>query len=158
MELSSDSFSWLITQAARLRAAHGEAIGVPELVEPNGTYFPDEFARDAPSVERLLSRIASYTPLDDELTIRLGFEEDEENAKAGGCASTACGKGESKGARETGARGRVVSVEDGYGVIVDVRDAGNPVTLATTLARSVGALVIAEGGEEVFPEDLGPVS
>lgn len=154
MELSPDTFSWLITQAARLRTAHGEVIGVPSLIEPNGEYFPDEFSRDVDSVERLLHRLVSYTPLDEELTLRLGFEEDEENAKAGGCSSTACGKG----GAESGARGRVVTFEDGYGVVVDVRDAGNPVTLATTLSRAVGALVLAEGGEDVHPEDVGPLS
>jgi len=156
MELSPDTFSWLITQAARLRAAHGEAIDVPTLIEPTGEFFPDEFARDIESVERLLARMASYTPLDEDLTVRLGFEENEESAKAGGCSSAACGKG-GAGA-ENGARGRVVPIDDGYGVVVDVRDAGNPVTLATTLARSVGALVLAEGGEDVPAEDVGPVA
>ena len=57
MELSADTFTWLISQAARLRAAHGEVIGTPELVEPTGEYFPDAFERDAESVERLLTRL-----------------------------------------------------------------------------------------------------
>ena len=155
MELSADTITWLISQAARLRAAHGEVIGTPELVEPTGAYFPDAFERDADSVERLLTRLVSYTPLDEDLPVKLGFEEDEASAQAGGCGSTACGKG---GGGENGARGRVVALEEGYGVVVDVRDAGNPFTLTTALARSVGAMVLAEGGEEVHPDDLGPVS
>ncbi len=156
MELSSDTFAWLISQAARIRSAHGEVIGVPALVEPTSEYFPDAFTKDADSVDRLLSRFVSYTPLDEELPLRLGFEEDQKNAQAGGCGSTACGKGGEAG--EHGARGRIVSIDDGYGVVVDVRDAGNPVTLTATLARAVGMLVLAEGGDEVREEDLGPVA
>ncbi len=154
MELTKEALSWIITQVARLRASHGEAIGQPSLVEPTGKYFPDEFSLDGGSVERLLKRLMSYTPLDEELSVKLGFEEDPEAAKAGGCGSTACGKGGSGG----GARGHVVPMRDGYGVVVDTRDVANPVTLTTTLARSVGALVLAEGGEEPRPEEAGLVS
>jgi len=156
MELSSDTFSWLISRAARIRAAHGEVIGVPALVEPTGEFFPDDFTKDVESVERLLARFVSYTPLDEELPLRLGFEENQANAQAGGCGSTACGKGGEAG--ENGARGRIVSLDEGYGVVVDVRDAGNPVTLTATLARAIGALVLAEGGDDVREEDLGPVA
>ncbi len=157
MELSSDTFSWLIAQAARLRASHGEVIGVPALVEPTGEYFPDAFTLDHDGTERLLARLVSYTPLDDELALRVGFEEDPEAAKAGGgCGSGACGTG--KGAGGSSARGRVIPMDQGYGVVVDVRDAGSPVTLTTTLARSVGTLVLAEGGEEVADDEVGPVS
>jgi hypothetical protein len=155
MDLHPDTFTWLISQAARLRAAHGDTIGTPELIEPTGDFFPDEFHRDQESVERLLARFVSYSPLDEELDLRVGFEEDQENAKAGGCGSTACGKG---GSAENGARGRVVSLDEGYGVVIDVRDAGNPLTLTAALARSVGTVVLAEAGEEVVEEDLGAVS
>lgn len=157
MELSPDTFSWLIAQAARLRASHGEVIGVPVLVEPTGEFFPDDFTLDHDGTERLLARLVSYTPLDEDLPLRVGFEEPEDTGKAGGgCGSGGCGTGGGSGGPT--ARGRVISMDQGYGVVVDVRDAGSPVTLTTTLARSVGTLVLAEGGEEVSPGEVGPVS
>ncbi len=156
MELSPDTFSWLIAQAARLRASHGDVIGVPVLVEPTGEFFPDDFTLDHEGTERLLARLASYTPLDEELPLRVGFEEPEDTGQAGGsCGTGGCGTG---GGRGPAARGRVIPMDQGYGVVVDVRDAGSPVTLTTTLARSVGTLVLAEGGEEVSPDEVGPVS
>lgn len=158
MELSSDTFSWLIAQAARLRASHGDVIGVPVLVEPTGEFFPDEFTLDHEGTERLLARLVSYTPLDDELPLRVGFEEPEDTGKSGGsCSTGGCGTGGGGAAGPT-ARGRVIPMDEGYGVVVDVRDAGSPVTLTTTLARSVGTLVLAEGGEEIAPDQVGPMS
>src|ERR1700734_3615499 len=89
---SDDALRWLVRTYARLRARYGDAIGVPALVQPTADFFPDEFRRDASSVERLLRRILGYSPVADDVGIELGFVASEEGA-GGGCGSAACGPG-----------------------------------------------------------------
>ena len=145
MDLPSEpALRWIVTRYARLRAAYGAAIGDPPLVQPTGEYFPDEFRRDAASVERLLRRMIGHAPLADDLGIELGFLAPEGDGHAGGgCGSAACG---TSGAAAT--RAAVQEVDGAYRVLVPVNDVANPDVLTTTLARAVGALVLFEGGEE----------
>jgi hypothetical protein len=143
MELpSDDALRWIVRTYAHQRATFGEAIGNPALVQPTGEFFPDAFQRDAPSVERLLRRMMSYAPLADDLGLELAFLEPDA-ASSGGCGSAACGTGGGAGARAT-----VAEVEDGYRVFIAVTDVANPDVLTTSLARSVGALVLHEAGED----------
>jgi hypothetical protein len=140
---SEDALRWIVQTYARQRAAHGEAIGTPALVQPTGEFFPDEFQRDAPSVARLLRRMMSYAPLAEDLGIELAFLE-AQGDHAGGCGSAACGPtGGSAGARPS-----VAELDDGYRVFVAVTDVANADVLTTALARSVGALVLHEAGED----------
>ncbi|HEY1695284.1 MAG TPA: hypothetical protein VGG39_24115 [Polyangiaceae bacterium] len=144
MELpTEDALRWIVRTYARLRATHRGAIGVPRLVQPTGEFFPDEFQLDAPSVERLLRRMLTYSPVADDLGIELGFVEGLHD-QAGGCGSGACGSG---GAGRGGAKPMVHELEDGYRVLVAVNDVANPEVLTTALARAVGALVLHEGGD-----------
>jgi hypothetical protein len=146
---SEDALRWIVRTYARLRAACADAIGTPALLQPTGEFFPDEFQLDAPSVERLLRRMIGYSPVADDLGIELAFFAPEEGTgHAGGCGSLACGSG--------GGGGRtavplVQELEDGYRVLVAVNDVSNPDVLTTSLARSVGALVLLESGEAVEP-------
>jgi hypothetical protein len=90
----------------------------------------------------------TYTPLDAELVVRLGFVEGEEE-QGKGCGSSACGGG--------GGWSRVDGVldeGDGYRVLVHVLDTSNPVRLVGCLARGVGAVLLCEAGEEQ-DEDVG---
>jgi hypothetical protein len=142
MELPSEqALRWIVRTYARLRAAHGDAIGDPALVQPTGVFFPDEFRLDGPSVERLLRRILGYSPVSDDLGIELAFAEPAAD-HAGGCGSLACGP-----TGGGGARGGVQELQDGYRVVVATTDVGNPDVLTTSLARSVGALALLEAGE-----------
>ncbi|HEY6459106.1 MAG TPA: hypothetical protein VIY73_03115 [Polyangiaceae bacterium] len=146
MELpSEDALRWIVRTYARLRAAHGGALGTPRLVQPTGEFFPDEFQLDAPSVERLLRRMLTYSPVADDLGIELGFVEGVHD-QGGGCGSSACGSG---GAGRGGARPMVHELDDGYRVLVSTTDVANPDVLTTALARAVGALVLHEGGNDV---------
>jgi hypothetical protein len=148
MELpSDDALRWIVRNYARLRAGHGAAIGTPQLVRPTGTYFPDEFRGDAPSVALLFRRLVTYAPIADDLRIELAFVSEDAEA-AGGCGSVACGSGASPEARIRG----VQEFDDGYRVFVATADVAHPELLTASLARSVGALVLCEAGDEVHFE------
>ena len=144
---SQQALRWIVSSYARLRAAHGDAIGDPALVQPTGAFFPDEFRLDAASVERLLRRILAYSPVSDDIGIELAFVEPAAD-HAGGCGSMACGPGGGGGAR-----GALQELEDGYRVVVATTDVGNPDVLTTALARSVGGLALLEAGEEADPAE-----
>jgi len=139
-----DALRWIVRTYARLRASYGEALGDPPLVQPTGDFFPDAFAADAPSVARLLRRVMSYAPLADDLGVELAFLAPGED-HAGGCGSLACGSGGGGGA----ARGdEVEELEDGYRVRLVVTDVAYADVLTTSLARSTGAIVLREAGDE----------
>lgn len=139
---NDDALRWIVATCARLRAAHGTAIGVPALLLPTAEFFPDEFRQDAPGVVRLLRRMIEYAPLAEGLRVEVEFVEPVESH--GGCGSAACGS--SGGARSSDS---VRALGNGYRVRIPVTDVGHPVLLTTSLARSVGALVLHEAGEEV---------
>ena len=139
MELpAEDRLRWIVRSYAQLRAAYGAAIGMPELVQPTGHFFPDEFRGDAPSVARLLARMIEYSPLPEGLGIELGFVEGESGSE-GGYGSRACG---TKGGAVRSVD--VVERDDGYRVVLVATDVANPEVLAASLARTVGALVRLE--------------
>jgi hypothetical protein len=144
---AEDTLRWIVQTYARLRAAHGEAIGSPDLVQPNGAFFPDEFRRDGASVERLLRRMIEHSPLADDLVVGIAFHEPSgEQGGGGGCGSPACESGESHA--RGGIGGRVDEIPGGYVVHVAVADVAYPEVLAASLARSVGALVLHEGEDD----------
>ncbi len=159
MELPHDeALTWLVTHYARLLAAHGEAFREPVLLEPTGKHFPDPFERDAASVDRLLRRMIGYAPLHDDLGLALRFLEPDEPATGGGCGTGGCGTGAcAPGEKKETARG-VVEIDDGYIVDVNVSDVGHATLLTSSLARSVGSLILAEAEEDVLAEELVPVS
>lgn len=146
MELpSEDTLRHLVTRYAAFVAAHGEAIGTPDLVQPTGEFFPDEFRGDPESVATFMKRILSYAPLADDLPVALRFVTPErEDEAGGGCSSGGC----SSGGKSTPVRDTVSEIEGGYLVDVYVGDVATATLLGTTLARSAGDLVLREAGEE----------
>jgi hypothetical protein len=153
-ELSDERIRAIVAHLAHLRAAHGDAFAAPDLVQPNGDYFPDEFTLDPPGIHRVLHRMLGYAPLSDDLEIGLGFIESDGEVSGGGCGSGACGTG---GLKEI-ARGGAVETDDGYAALVHVQDVGDPTILTTALARSVGRIVLFEAEEDVDARDEGAVS
>jgi hypothetical protein len=147
---NDDSLRRIVKTFARLRAAHGAAIGDPALVQPTGEFFPDEFRPDVASVARLLQRMLEYAPLSNELGVEVALTVPDAG-HAGGCGSAACspGDGSNGGPHEL----EVSELENGYRVLVSAMDVGNPDVLSTALARSVGALVLHEAGEFVSAEN-----
>jgi hypothetical protein len=152
LELAEDRIRSIVAHLAHLREAHGDAFAAPALVEPNGSYFPDDFSLDPPGIDRLLRRMLAYAPISDEVEIGLGFVESENTGTGGGgCGSGACGTGGGAhgGARTSGA----VETDDGYAVLLHVEDVGDPTVLTTAMARSVGRLVLFEADEDVDPRN-----
>ncbi len=148
MDLPSDDvLRHIVGGFAHLRAAHGGAIGTPLLIQPTVDFFPDAFRGDAPSVERLLRRMVEHSPLAEEVGIELAFLMPEERVGAG-CGSAVCGTD----GRSEGRDVNVHESEGGYRVLVSSADVSQPDILATSLARSIGALVLHEAGERVGAE------
>lgn len=157
MNLSEDALRSIVAHFARLREGWGEVLAEADLVEPTGEYFPDPFALEPSSIDRLMRRMMTYAPLAADLEVALAFVEPEEaSTGGGGCGSGACGTGADK--REHGGgrsivRGGAVETEDGYAVAVATADVGDPTLLTASLARSMGRLVLYECGEDVDERD-----
>lgn len=152
MGCSPTALRFIVGEYAGILAEHGDALAKAELVLPTGEYFPDEFQRDADSLARLLERTTSYTPLADDLVVRLGLVESEPDHGGGGCGGGSCGGGAA--ARVDG----VLDEGDGYRVLLHVGDTGSPARLVGSLARGVGAVVACEAGEPLTQppgEDTG---
>ncbi|WP_394847486.1 hypothetical protein LZC95_08480 [Pendulispora brunnea] len=155
MELPNDeTLSWIVTHYADFVAKHGEAIGQPELVLPTGEFFPDEFTFDVQSIARLFERMLSYAPVSDDLEFGLQFL-DGEASSGGGCGTGGCGTGAcSTDGTPARAAGNMLETDEGYIAILSTAHVQNPTLLTTSLVRSIGAIVLAEAGEEVPEADL----
>ena len=153
-----EALRFVVSEYAHLLADNAEAFEGVELVLPTNEHFPDAFENDAESVEALLARMMAYTPLAEDLEVALGFVDDEAKGHGhggGGCGSGACGTGGGGGgpARLDG----VVDEGHRYRALVHVQDTANPARLTTALARSVGAVLLCEAGEEQ-DQDVGAKS
>ena len=159
MELpSEESLRWIVSRYAGLLARHGEGIGTPELVQPTGEYFPDEFTPSGPGVAKLVARLLEYAPVRAGLDVGLRFVSDEDEASGacgtGGCGTGACGPADA----EADVVDRVVETAEGYIIELPVKAVGHPLVLTTTLARSVGSIILAEAEEDVTARELGGLS
>jgi hypothetical protein len=162
MELSDDAVRSIVAHLAHLRAEYGNVLGYeaqPDLVEPNGEYFPDEFALEPAAIERLMRRMMTYAPLATDLDVQVAFiePEGETGGGGGGCGSGACGPGD-KSATNQVMKGGAVETVDGYAVLLATADVGEPKLLTASLARSMGRLVLFEAGEEIDPRVEGALS
>lgn len=162
MELSEDALRSIVAHLAHVRAEYGEVLGEPDLVEPTGDYFPDEFKMEPAAISRLMRRMMTYAPLATDLDVEVVFAEAEGESGGGGCGSGACGTG---GGKENGPQGRgkapdggVLETEDGYAVVLMASDVGQPKLLTASLARSMGRLVLFEADEMVDPRVEGALS
>lgn len=158
MELSDDALRSIVAHLAHLRAAYGEVLAEPDLVEPTGEYFPDEFKLEGGAIDRLMRRMMTYAPLATDLDVQLAIVEPEGDApKGGGCGSGACGPGD-KGAKASQVLRPAIETEDGYAVVLASADVGEPKLLTASLARSMGRLVLFEADEDVDPRDEGALA
>ncbi len=152
---SDDAIRTIVAHTARLREGWGDVLAEADLVEPTGEYFPDPFALDPESVDRLMRRMMTYAPLGTDLQVALAFVEPDASGEAkagGGCGGGACGTGGEKGAA-TILGGGAVETEEGYAVPLATTDVGDPTVLTTSLARSMGRLVLHECDEAVDARD-----
>ena len=157
MELSEDALRSIVAHLAHLRAEYGEVLESPDLVEPTGDYFPDEFALEPAAIERLMRRMMTYAPLAGDLDVQLGFVEPDGEGKAGGgCGSGACAPGDK--AQQSTMMSGAVETEDGYAVVLATAEVGEPKILTSSLARAMGRLVLFEADEDVDPRVEGALS
>lgn len=155
LPLSEDRIRAIVAHAAHLRAAYGDAFAAPDLVEPTGAFFPDEFKLEPEAIAKLLERMRTYVPVNEDVEIALAFvEEEQQQSSGGGCGSGACAPG---GTKEV-ARGGAVETEDGYAALLHVADVGESTILTTSLARSLGRIVLFEADEDVDPRDEGALA
>ena len=152
--LSEEKIRAIVAHLATLRAEHGEAFATPDLVEPNGEFFPDEFELTPQGIQRVLKRMLGYAPVSDELPIGLGFIEADGEVKDSGCGSGGCGTG---GLKEI-ARGGAVETAEGYAALLHVQDVGDPTIMTTALARAIGRIVLFEADTDVDARDEGALS
>jgi hypothetical protein len=147
-----------VAHLAHLRAEYGEVLTDPDLVEPNGEYFPDKFALEPAAIDRLMRRMMTYAPLASDLDVKVAFVEPEDaGGGGGGCGSGACGPGD-KPAKNQAMKGGAVETPDGYAVVIASGDVGEPKLLTASLARSMGRLVLIEAEDEVDPRVEGALS
>ena len=156
------SLRWIVSSYAGLHARHGEGIGTPDLVQPTGEYFPDDFTPTPEGIARLVARTLEYAPVKSGLDVALRFVSDEgaEDGSCGtgkSCGSGACGPSESA-SKANKVEDRVLETATGYLLELPVASVGHPVALTTTIARAVGGIVLAEAGEEATPAEQGGMS
>jgi hypothetical protein len=134
---------WLVATYAGLRAAHGDGIGTPALVEPTVQFFPEPIRADAASVAGVLRAMVEHSPLADDLPIELAFllpdDEDGGACGSGGCHASGDGATPRSGVEET---------PSGYRVVLEAPALRHLDALAASLARAVGALVLSEVNED----------
>lgn len=156
MQLEQDAVAWIVRQLARLRADHGAVLDDPELVEPNGDFFPDEFGVHPEGIGRLVQRMATYAPLSQELRIDLAFSESESStSEGGGCGSGACGTGEDK---QLATHPGAVETEDGYAVVLDIGQVTEPALLTAAVARALGRIIRFEAGSTTNDREAGALA
>jgi hypothetical protein len=141
-----DDLRWIVATYARLRAAHGDDIGAPDLVEPTGEFFPDAFTPSPQGVGAMVRRMLGYAPVSEDLPLELAFREAEAEGGGGGCGSGGCA---TPGGVGTPAEALRRGDDAGYRLVVPVRDVADPIVLGAGLARCVGGVVLGEAGEDV---------
>jgi hypothetical protein len=140
------SMRLIIQEVASLLDKHGGALADAPLVLPTAKFFPDAIEPSQAGVTTLFTRMLSYSPLPDDLAYELAFISPED---AGSCSTGACGP-----AGEVLAP--LMETDETYVVPVDVRVASNSVRITTSLARSVGALILAFADDR--PKQVGAAS
>lgn len=143
---SEDVLRELVARYARVLATYGDAFEGAELVTPTSTHFPDHFARDRKSLATLVARVASYTPLGEDVPLDVVLVEDPTDD---GHCNTGCSKPAS--ARIDG----VQRIASGYRIAVPVTEVGNSTRLVCALARGIASAVIVEAGDAVKASDVG---
>jgi hypothetical protein len=151
VELASDICRDILRRYAALSARLSEELGERPMVLPTGAWFPDRFAGDQDSVERLLARMQTHAGMDDiPIAAELVRDEDDEQPQGGSCS--ACvpkASGATPGVRDEGSR---------WVIAVPATDLAHPVVLTAGLARSLGLVFLLEtlpdGAELEQPLDV----
>jgi hypothetical protein len=143
MDLPDDrTLRELVQRYASVVERFGADIGRRPMVLPNGSFFPDVFTGDLPSVARLLRRMQEHAGMAD-VPIELGvYDPNEREAEA--CGSGGCGSCAAPGVSPELAAARLVDLGDGWRLNIAPAEASNPVVLTAALARALGHVFLLE--------------
>jgi hypothetical protein len=143
MELPDDrTLRELVQRYASVIERFGADIGQRPMVLPNGTFFPDTFTGDFPSVQRLLRRMQQHAGMSD-IPIQLGVASPDADADAA-CGSGGCGSCATPSAAPELASSRLVDLGDGWRLNIAPDEVKNPVVLTAALARALGHVFLLE--------------
>jgi hypothetical protein len=121
----------------------GDELGEPPMVLPDGNFFPDRFALDLPSVEKLVRRMQQHAGMAD-IPIRVSVLDDHQPPQGSSCASGAC----SIPAVATNGTPRLVDEGESWRLQLLEAELRHPVVLTTNVARSLGYVFLIETKDE----------
>ncbi|MBI4705246.1 MAG: hypothetical protein HY744_29410 [Deltaproteobacteria bacterium] len=151
MELPGEPrLRWILARLARLLALGAEPVA--GLVLPTAEFFPDDFDGRAPSVARLLGRVARHAGFAD-VPLRLAVPGAPGAAGSCACGSGGCGEGGGAPAASAARVERLGGPDGGYLVPLAAAQAGHPAALTTALVRAVAEVFLHEAQAE---EELDP--
>lgn len=136
----------LVQRYASVIERFGADLGERPMVLPNGTFFPDPFTGDLPSVGRLLRRMQQHAGMAD-IPIQVGVLDPDADLEA--CGSGGCGSCAAPNVSPELARSRLIDLGDGWRVNIDPGEVRSPVALTAALARALGHVFLLE---EATPE------
>lgn len=134
---SDEQARWVFRRSATLTSRGAEPLGA--LVLPNAAFFPDVFDGSPKSVATLFARMKEHAGLES-LETELSLVDPEEGSvtscSTGGCSSPGLGVAKIK---------RIEERRDGsYALQLATSEVKNPTVLTTMMARTLGALFLAE--------------
>ena len=133
MDLPDDrTLRELVQRYASIIERFGADIGERPMVLPNGSFFPDVWSGDLPSVRRLLRRMQQHAGMAD-IPLELGVVDPEADAEA--CGSGACGSCAAPNVSPQVSASRLVDLGDGWRVNIAPAEVRNAVVLTAALAR-----------------------
>ena len=140
--LSDAAVRPLIERYAEFVDALAIPVGDPLLVLPNGEFFPDTYAGDVASVERLAARMQGYASLES-VNIEFGVTGELSSSEAG-CGTGGCGSGACATPAVTISEPRLRRTEQGYAVRVPAVELADPIVLTARIATALGAVALLE--------------
>lgn len=139
----------LVERIARLLEGRREEFGDRPMVLPTAEFFPDAFAPDQPSVEKLVRRMQAHAGMSDiPIDVQLVAPEGEEEDAEGSCGSGACCS-----APPPTAEGltRLIDNGDSWTLNVPALEVGHSVVLTANIARALGFVFLKETESDEAP-------
>lgn len=137
----------LLRRYARLQARYCSDLGDRPLVVPSAKFFPDTFAADAQSAQRLLLRMREHAGMADvpmrTALVTVGDESTDCCSGAACAPSSSTSPSSSTGPASAGVA-RVVDEGDGWLFQIPAAELRHPVALTTNLARSLAYVFLVE--------------
>lgn len=143
---STQVLAEVVRRSAVIRHRLGDEIGTRRLVLPTGRDFPDAFAGDEASLQRLVRRLQSQAGIEDiPIEPRMIIDEEHE-------ASSSCGSGACSTPRVDAPTARLEETEGGWRLNVMAQELMHPAGLTCNLARALSHVFLIETAES--PKDV----